>query len=82
VLTVDQQDTNFSASEYCYSACVIQKARNSWCYNMLLLVIKKKMICFLLISSGGTIAGLSLGSWLGTLKAKVCLPSYEFSLCP
>lgn len=32
---------------------------------------------FWLIDSGGTIAGLSLGSWLGTLKAKVCFHFYK-----
>ena len=34
----------------------------------------------LLIFSGGTIAGLSLGSWLGALKAKVCILIYILTL--
>lgn len=30
------------------------------------------ILVFFWIASGGTIAGISLGSWLGALKAKVC----------
>lgn len=37
-------------------------------------------LSLLLIASGGTIAGISLGSWLGALKAKVCPSFLQFEV--